>query len=280
MSLDTAESKEMTNPANGKNSPLIEIEAHHQGKIQRLPVKHQEDNASDEQDDLKQGKQLFDRAVEKLLNSENVIVLLGSGASLALNTEAAKVAPSMTDLWDACEKSHDKFDEIKTTVGYNDKKNDIEALLSRCKGFVEYVADKAKGAPIEAFIKAAEKTIYEQTNFADKPELSGDIESLHGILLERLGRRSPRLGRLKVFTTNYDRCVEVAAEQKGFVIIDGFRSHLDHRIVPDGSITTSFAVARCQRSEKHASRMLRIFTSYTVPWTGWRKMMGVLFAVP
>lgn len=222
MSLDTAESKEMTNPANGKISPLIEIEAHHQGKIQRLPVKHQEDNASDEQDDLKQGKQLFDRAVEKLLNSENVIVLLGSGASLALNNGAAKVAPSMTDLWDACEKSHDKFDEIKTTVGYNDKKNDIEALLSRCKGFVEYVADKAKSAPIEAFIKAAEKTIYEQTNFADKPELSGDIESLHGILLERLGRRSPRLGRLKVFTTNYDRCVEVAAEQKGFVIIDGF----------------------------------------------------------
>lgn len=222
MSPDTTECKKTPIPANGKTSPLVEIEAHHQGRTQRLPVKYQGDNAINEQDELKQGKQLFDRAVEKLLSSENVIVLLGSGASLALNKDNAKVAPSMADLWNECEKSQDKFDEIKTTVGYNDKKKDIEALLSRCKGFVEYAADKAKSAPIEVFIKAAEKTIFEQTNFADKPELSGDIESLHGILLERLGRRSPRLGRLKVFTTNYDRCVGVAAEQKGFVIIDGF----------------------------------------------------------
>ena len=212
---------------NRPNMPslLVEIEAYHQGRSQTLPVKYQDESANQERDNIKHGKQVFQRAIDKLLTSENVVVLLGSGASLALNAdETNKVAPSMADLWDACEESCADFNDVKSMVmvGYSNEKKDIEALLSRCKGFVEYAADGENRTSIEAFIKVAEKSICKQTDFADKKELAGGIGNLHGVLLERLGRRSPRLGRLKVFTTNYDRCVEVAAEQKGFVLIDGF----------------------------------------------------------
>lgn len=44
----------------------------------------------------------------------------------------------------------------------------------------------------------------------------------HRTFLHRLSRRRARDQRLKVFTTNYDLCFELAAGQLGGIALDGF----------------------------------------------------------
>lgn len=160
------------------------------------------------------------------LNATNLVVLLGSGASFAAKNESGKQAPGMGDLWDAARENvgESEFDEVVSNVsGANDRK-DIEALLSLCKMTVELQAARINtsgdgpGLDLQSFVQNAERAILDRVDFVSE---STDLTA-HKEFLRRLARRSAEKARVKMFTTNYDRCIEEAAVVRNLVLIDGF----------------------------------------------------------
>ena len=167
-----------------------------------------------------------------ILLSENLIVLAGLGTSLCLRDpgdpgDATKSrAPRMADLWKGIETSYTtdasgkkngkSMKEIQDKVIYHPKAGweNIEELLSHCQMYFALHKDMA----ISEFTTLAERRIQEMCSFAT------DEESLrwHMAFLLKLGRRSTRQPRMKLFTTNYDRCFEEAANFTQFLVIDGF----------------------------------------------------------
>lgn len=185
------------------------------------------------------------------LHSTNVVVLLGSGASFSAKNEGGPNAPGMWHLWQAVkdEFGKDAFNEIASSViGHVPAKGEenIEALLSLCKMSIELLESRVgKGAAfpepprlkqLKTFVTAAEKTILAQVGF-----VRSDTElPAHTGFLRKFARRSPEKPRVKLFTTNYDLCIEMAGLRLGVVLIDGFshsaeqrfnRDNFDHDIV-------------------------------------------------
>lgn len=181
------------------------------------------------------------------LHSTNVVVLLGSGASFCAKNADGSKAPSMPSLWHAVRDGYgpDAFDAIvKNVMGdlTRGETEGIEKLLSLCKMSEELRKAKSPSMPVpglpdfERFINAAEKTILEKVNFV-KPDTELDA---HTGFIRKFGRRSPEKPRVKLFTTNYDLCIETAAARLGVVLVDGFshaavqrfnRDHFQHDIV-------------------------------------------------
>lgn len=183
------------------------------------------------------------------LNATNLLVLLGSGASFAARNASDKQAPGMGDLWNSVSTAvgEEIFENVVNLVAPGTKKqNDIEALLSLCKMTVELRdanpsgdeidADSAVAPILKQFVKNAEKAILDRVDFVDG---STDLTA-HKEFLRRLARRSAEKPRVKIFTTNYDRCIEEAAVARNLVLIDGFshsaiqrfnRDHFHHDIV-------------------------------------------------
>jgi hypothetical protein len=160
--------------------------------------------------------------------AENLLVLLGSGASFcASNPPGSRGAPSMADLWDEAERQQPDFQDVLTScrydVGAHGDKN-IEALLSQCKLALDY-GGGGRAELIAAFVEATEGLIADRCSFVcDDTDLT-----VHQAFLKRIASRSVRQARAKVFTTNYDLCVETAASRAGFVAVDGFSYSLPRR---------------------------------------------------
>jgi hypothetical protein len=157
----------------------------------------------------------------EVLRCEQLIVLSGLGTSLGVTG-----APAMWKLWEECEMlGGANFAKLCALCSYPlaDAKaketQNIEQLLSRLLGTLEYGnIDDTDRALIETFTKEAEAKIVELTSFANS---SSDL-SAHREFLRRLGRRPLKQHRTKLFTTNYDRCFEIAASSSGLVVLDGF----------------------------------------------------------
>jgi len=114
-------------------------------------------------------------------------------------------------------KGHVDFQKVVQLAKHDQKDENIENLLSRCKSSLQFIADTER-ALVEEFVKQAEKLIALKCNsFMSAADLS-----THQIFLRRLGRRSTARPRLKLFTTNYDLCFEKAASQIQCPIVDGF----------------------------------------------------------
>lgn len=163
-----------------------------------------------------------DKAVQlltDLLLSENLIILCGLGSSMYLNnTDGTRIAPSMKDLWDAAKKkAGKKFDTVLTNAHYSipkDGDGNIEDLLSNC----QMVMQLENNVDVKTFVKETEGIIAEKCRFP-----TGEINpEVHESFLRKVARRSPRLPRTRIFTTNYDLCFEVAASRTRFIMIDGF----------------------------------------------------------
>lgn len=171
----------------------------------------------------------FQKHLTDVILSENLVVLTGLGTSMGLNSEGGKkLAPSMSDLWQAAkEKAGDHFTGVNEAVGYTPAsgKENIEHLLSRCQ-----MSERLKPNPlVERFIIDTERIIVSMCRFVnDELPLK-----THEAFLRRIARRSTRLPRLKLFTTNYDLCFEVAASRTRFVVIDGFSQAMPQEF--DGS---------------------------------------------
>lgn len=158
-----------------------------------------------------------------LLLSQNLLLLVGSGASVAVG------GPSMTALWDvAAESQKAVFTEVCDAVGHPRDKKDIEALLSRCQGAQAFV-ETAKAEKIKAFIMAVEGIIRDRCRKVEawekvKGTKQTPLETIapHLTLLSRVVPRRQDLPRTRIFTTNYDACLELAAKERRMPILDGF----------------------------------------------------------
>lgn len=156
------------------------------------------------------------------LTTTNLVVLAGLGTSLCVHDSTGKrLAPGMTDLWNAVHAAFPKIDEVKLAVHYSaDKgKENIEVFLSKCKSALDFLPDgNGSVGLIKNFMAVAEKTIKEQCSF-----IKHDTDlPYHESFLRKVARRSGRKPRAKIFTTNYDLCFEMAASHSRFVVVDGF----------------------------------------------------------
>lgn len=153
--------------------------------------------------------------ISRALNAENLVVLAGLGTSLGIAPIGERKAPSMRDLWAKVE-GLPEFKSITSTVrGELIKEQNIEHLLSEVQARLGLNPDHAG---LTAFLAAAEQVILEACSFVGQDSL---LEA-HQLFLRKIARRSLRLQRTKLFTTNYDLAFEQAAVRSRFYLIDGF----------------------------------------------------------
>lgn len=189
------------------------------------PVDGAEGEAVDGGDRPDPAGQEIDRVLSDIIRSRNLIVLTGLGTSLCVkDSDHNAKAPTMGVLWQAVQQAYavaqqgrPTWDRILQIARHPEGNTDIEELLSRAKIAESFEADEAQ-RQIQRFITDAERIIREKVDFL---ELNEQLP-LHESFLRRLARRSVRRERLKLFTTNYDRCFEHAAQRTGFVVMDGF----------------------------------------------------------
>jgi len=131
----------------------------------------------------------------------------------------------MSDLWQAVKSADEKrFQRVLDIVSSPPGEENIELLLSRCQMQQELSPDPE----LQAFIDKGERTIAEQCNFI-KDETS---LATHESFLRKVARRSTKLPRTQIFTTNYDLAFEMAAARIGFAVIDGFSASSPARFDP------------------------------------------------
>lgn len=160
------------------------------------------------------------------LNSTNLLLLTGAGASFCVkNADASKVtsktAPSLKDLWTAVKAKvgEARFGAVTAIIPRGAAITEIEKLLTHSKLYIElYGEADDNGRAIATFIKDAETAIVERTDFVDDET---DLTA-HQSVLRKMARRGVRKPRAEVFTTNYDLSFEYAARRQRFIVIDGF----------------------------------------------------------
>lgn len=203
-------------------------------------------------------KDQVEEALLAALHSTNVVVLLGSGASFSAKNDGGPNAPGMWHLWEAVKNGCGEatFNEVaQSVIGHvpAEGEENIEALLSLCKMSIELLEvraekdtafpDRARLEQLKDFVGTAEREILAQVGF-----VRSDTElPAHTGFLRKFARRSPEKPRVKLFTTNYDLCIETAGLRLGVVLIDGFshsaeqrfnRDHFDHDIVRRAASST------------------------------------------
>ena len=149
----------------------------------------------------------------------------------------------MADLWDAVATKREKdFKTVAVQVGYAKPgaADNIELLLSPCQLALQFKANTT----VETFVSDAETTIVEKCRGFLR---AGIPLETHQAFLRRVARRSTRLPRTKLFTTNYDLCFETAASQARFVVMDGFSPSTPQTF--DGSYFCYDMVLREQEKE-------------------------------
>lgn len=152
----------------------------------------------------------------QIVNAETLIVLAGSGTSLGVAQEDGTCkAPGMSALW-ADVSALPEFTAVedklnpKLVEGMN-----LEHVLSDAQA---RQALNPADTDIHAFVTAAERKVLERCSFVDAET---DVNA-HEIFLRKVARRSTRLQRTQLFTTNYDLAFETAARRARFNVIDGF----------------------------------------------------------
>lgn len=169
----------------------------------------------------RKAREHFRRHASSLLQSENLVVLCGLGTSLCIpgtqgsDGTSKSMFPTMWDLWEAARELDPKgFGSLCKAARLSEDNGNIEELLSRAR-MLETLHSTKKRASL---IKRMEQLIWRRCSH--QPEENELL--LHGQFLTSLVRRPTKLARTKIFTTNYDLCLETAASMKGFVVVDGF----------------------------------------------------------
>lgn len=172
------------------------------------------------------GEAAFSSFLTQVLTSRQLAVLCGLGTSRCVFDRGGEpLAPNMNDLWRAVKGAdEDQFQRVLEIVSSPPGDEDVELLLSRCQMQQELTPNPE----LEAFIEAGEKTIAEKCNFVEDGTSLGTHESF----LRKVARRSTKLPRTQIFTTNYDLAFETAAAKIGFAVIDGFTASSPPRFDP------------------------------------------------
>lgn len=152
-----------------------------------------------------------------VLQAETLVVLTGLGTSLGVRS-GDRAAPTMWNLLDAV-TSLESYADIEADLSVESKGDEstdgnVESLLSEAI-LRNTLAPEPRW---KGFIEAAERTILDKCRFVfpdtDLP--------LHERLLRAIARRSPKLPRAQIFTTNYDLAFETAASSTRTTVVDGF----------------------------------------------------------
>jgi hypothetical protein len=175
----------------------------------------------------------------------------------------------MSKLWDLISaKAGTNFEPVRKAVNYADSATgqidakNIEVLLSRCQ-MASALGTAPAGVDLNAFIKIAEEIICEKCSY--KP--TADETKVHQDFLRRLVRRGPRKPRVNLFTTNYDRCFEVAASHIGLPIIDGFSFSNPSRFSPETFDYDIVTHSTYSKEPDYVPRLLRLFKLHgSVDW--------------
>lgn len=199
-----------------------------------------------------------------IVNSEHLVVLAGSGVSCSVGLSKyadanSPTAPGMSELWDAV-VALDVFEAAKRKIREETgATRNLEFVLSEAVARIALEDDN----DLSAFIKAAEEVVLDRCGFV------GDHSDLttHELFLRKVGRRSTRLQRTQVFTTNYDLSIETAARRARFNVIDGFG--YGGREFDGGSFDLDFVRRRAQEQlalEPSVFHLLKLHGS--VDWDG------------
>ena len=169
----------------------------------------------------KKGKELAEEFKNNFYNSffkrhyKNLIILTAAGTSLDNGIESGKTREG---LWTYCLNEINAFKAKIDNLESKDFfiKRDIENLLSYIILYGK-VNNKKEGDNYSSLRKVLEKKIA----LACKPSLDKN-KAPHKDFLNKITARKPSDSRVQLFTTNYDTLFEQAANDAGFVIIDGF----------------------------------------------------------
>lgn len=201
------------------------------------------DWAAVNQDSEEEDRARLDALLQQLLGAERLVVLTGLGTSMSImDPSSGSPAPSMKDLW---EQARDRVGEEQWTTalkiaGWTEKfGDDIELLLSRCQMSHALSGDEA----LATFIALCEEQIVKACSFVT----AGTPLPHHETFLRRVARRSTRLPRTQLFTTNYDLAFETAASRADFRLIDGF-SHAGRPSFSGGAFDIDLAVRDRERA--------------------------------
>lgn len=152
-----------------------------------------------------------------IANAETLVVLSGLGTSLSITNskDETKKAPGMADLWKSVQavasfKSAQKDLDPKIL-----KSGNLEHILSDAQA--RYELNSSNG-DLKTFVDEAETVVWNSCSFID----DNSLVDAHELFLRKVARRSTRLQRTQIFTTNYDLVFEAAARGARFNVIDGF----------------------------------------------------------
>ncbi len=168
----------------------------------------------------------LDALFAQVFTSRNLAVLSGLGTSRCIKGPDGEVlAPTMADLWAAVKSANEeRFDEVLNQINWKSDVENVELLLSHCQMQQELRPD----AELAVFIEKGEEAIATSCNFVDDKSDLG----VHESFLRKVARRSTKLPRTQIFTTNYDLAFEAAAARIGFAVIDGFTASSPARFDP------------------------------------------------
>lgn len=146
---------------------------------------------------------------------KNIVVLSAAGTSMD-NGGASTSGKTRKGLWLHCEN---EINSIKSKIAGIETKEffinqDIEGLLSYIILYEKLYGELKNGSDV--FREKLEAKIAEACN------LILQKQSPHKEFLNKITARKPSDPRVQLFTTNYDLLFENAANQAGFVVIDGF----------------------------------------------------------
>lgn len=151
-----------------------------------------------------------------IVNAEFLVVLAGAGCSFSIGPgTTGSTAPMMADLWSAVQHLG-TYPQVKAVLspGVTASEN-LEHVLSEAQA---RLALNPNDPDLTSFVQEAEEIVWTRCNFVD----SGSTLDTHQLFLRKVARRSTRLQRTQIFTTNYDRAFEEAARRTRFNVIDGF----------------------------------------------------------
>lgn len=186
----------------------------------------------------------FREHLGSLLQVQNLVILIGSGASFHLGSpQVRNLSNEAVEKLVAASGAALSALEIKALEGLNPgNSGDMEGLLDRLQTAVAYseklgqdpVRLGAEDVSLSDVISLREKLNRSLAHACALPGpgcLLPDPLSAHRTFLTRLARaRRANLPRAKIFTTNYDLVIEKALDELGFPYIDGFSGTVDRRL--------------------------------------------------
>ena len=164
----------------------------------------------------------FREMIAEATKRENLLFLLAAGASRSVKLKEG-VVPLMGDIFDEIKK-HASYEDITKKLNVDKDSKDFEAFLSKCV-FSQKVNEDAV---VKKFLDDARDIISKKCNFLTN---ESDIGVFDGFI-RKLCAQGVKKTRSKIFTLNYDLCVESSASKTGVTLIDGFSFSFPYKFNP------------------------------------------------